>query len=200
MRYVLTIAGLLAAATALPVQAETDRDAVAECVVDNDLRDVRALLNTVPGSPEERRTSDRIMVYYGGCNDNKIMTGRLAWRERAEIANAALMARIGRSQFDAASASRDGWKLAMTSGKVAGTDFDAGSVSMRQFGDCIVTLAPVAAVQLARSARGSGDEAAAIATLAPTLNDCIAPGQNFRVKRADLRLIVAEPLYHLTSR
>lgn len=200
MNSLLTIAGLLAAGTTSPVQAETARDAVAECIVDNDLKDVRALLNTMPGSPEERRISDKVMVYYGGCNDNKVVTGRLAWRERAEIANAALMSQIVGSQFDAASASRDGWKLAMASGKVAGTDYDAGSVSMRQFGDCVVTLSPVAALQLSRSSRGSSDEAAAIAALSPKLNDCIAPGHNFKVKRADVRLIVAEPLYHLMSK
>ncbi|MEO5937804.1 MAG: hypothetical protein ABIQ43_02205 [Sphingomonas sp.] len=199
MKYLLTIAGLLAAATALPVYADTDRDAVAECVVDNDFRDVRAMLNTLPGSPEERRAGAKIMVFYGGCNDNKVVTGQIAWRERAEIANAALLSRIGGSRFDAAAPARDGWKLAVA-GKVAGTDYDAGSASMRQFGDCVVAIAPAAALRLARSTRDSGEESAAIAALSPTLGDCIAPGQNFKVKRADLRLIVAEPLYHLLAK
>ncbi|QDZ07199.1 hypothetical protein FPZ24_06660 [Sphingomonas panacisoli] len=201
MRYLLTIAGLLGAATALPVHAEkeVDRAAIAECVVDNDIKDVRTLLNTLPGSPEERKAGDRIMVYYGGCNDNKVMAGQIAWRERAEIADAALRSRFGGKQFDAASPARDGWKLAVA-GKTAGTDYDAGSASMRQFGDCVVAVAPGAAVRLAQSSRKSDEETAAIAALAPTLNDCIAPGQNFKVKRADLRLIVAEPLYHMMAK
>jgi hypothetical protein len=140
MRYLPTIAGLLAAATALPVYAQTDRDAVAECIVDNDIKDVRTLLNTLPGSIEERRAGAKVMIYYGGCNDNKIATGQIAWRERAEIANAALLSRLEGSRFDAASPPADGWKLAVTSGKVAGTDYNASSVSMRQFGDCVVAI------------------------------------------------------------
>lgn len=203
MRYLLTIAGLLAAGAALPAHAQTDRAttaaAVAECVVDNDIRDVRTLLNTLPGSPEERRAGARIMAFYGGCNDNKVMGGQLAWRERAEIANAALLARLGASPFDGAAAPRDGWKLAV-SGKVAGTDYDAGSASMRQFGDCIVAVDTAAALRLAKSLPKSADEAAAINALTPTLNDCLAPGRNFKLKRADLRLIVAEPLYHMVAK
>ena len=199
MRYLLSIVGLLAAATALPAHAQTDRDAVAECVVDNDIREVRLLLNTLPGSPEERRIGAKVMAFYGGCNDNKIVAGRLAWRERAEIANAALMWRLARSPFDPAATPRNGWKLAV-SGKVAGTDYDAGSASMRQFGDCIVAIDPAAALRLARSSPNGSDEAAAIKILAPTLNDCLAPGVNFKLKRADLRLVVAEPLYHLIAK
>ena len=199
MRYSLVIAGSLAAATALPAHAQTDRDAIAECVVDNDLKDVRTLLNTLPGSPEERRVGAKIVLFYGACDDNKIVAGELAWRERAEIANAALLSRLSGSRADAAAAPRDGWKLA-TGTKVAGADYNAGWASMRQFGDCVVALAPTAALQLARSSRGSADEASAIGALSPTLNDCIAPGQNFKVKRADLRLIVAEPLYHMISK
>jgi hypothetical protein len=53
---------------------------------------------------------------------------------------------------------------------------------------------------LARSPRDSGDEAAAITALSPMLGDCIAPGQNFKLKRANLRLILAEPLYHMISK
>lgn len=199
MRYLLTITGLLVAAAALPVHAQTDRDTIAECVVDNDIRDVRTLLNTLPGSPEERRVGARIMVFYGGCNDNKVVTGQIAWRERAEIANAALLSRLDGARFDPA-LPRDGWKLAMASGKSAGADYDAGSVSMRQFGDCVVAIAPAAALRLARSPRDSGEEASSVAALSPTLGDCIASGQNFKLKRADLRLILAEPLYHMTSK
>ncbi|MBS0478114.1 MAG: hypothetical protein JSR79_02305, partial [Proteobacteria bacterium] len=98
-----------------------------------------------------------------------------------------------------ASSSGDGWKLAVA-GKTAGVDYDAGSASMRQFGDCVVAIAPADALRLARSPRGSGEESAAIAALAPTLNNCLASGQNFKLKRADLRLVVAEPLYHLLGK
>jgi hypothetical protein len=202
IRILTVIAGTCAALTATHSLAKSPdtQSEIAECIVDNDIKDVRTLLNTLPGSIEERRAGAKVMVYYGGCNDNKIATGQIAWRERAEIANAALLSRLEGSQFDAATTPRDGWKLAVASGKVVGTDYNASSVSMRQFGDCVVAIAPVAALRLARSPRDSGDEAAAISAQSPTLGDCIAPGQNFKVKRADLRLILAEPLYHMISK
>lgn len=201
-----TVASLALAIAAVPVTALSAAPrpdtppGIAACIVDNDAKDVRALLNTLPGSPEERRVGAKVMVYYGGCNDNSVATGQIAWRERAEIANAALLSRLDSVRFDAVSPTREGWKLAMAEGKTAGTDYDAGSVSMRQFGDCVVAIAPAAAFRLARSPRNSGEEAAAITALSPTLGDCIAPGQNFKVRRADLRLIVAEPLYHLIAK
>lgn len=167
---------------------------VAECVVDNDPREVRKLLDTVPGSGDEARASRGILVYYGGCSDNRVATGNLAWRERAEIAYAALENRLDNGRFDATSPPpRARWALMSTGG-------NRKLIAVRQFGDCVVGLAPAGALRLVQSTAGSRDEAAAIDALRPSLNDCLAPRQNFTVKRADLRLIVAEPLYHMLSK
>lgn len=202
MKIVVSLACVLATAPVPALSAAPNPESpgnIAACIVDNDLKDVRALLSTLPGSPEERRIGAKIMAFYGGCNDNRVASGQIGWRERAEIANAALMWRLGGAKFDAASPTRNGWRLAVA-GKTAGADYDASAVSMRQFGDCVVAVAPAAALRLAQSPHDGPEEAAAITVLVPTLNDCIAPGQNLKVKRADLRLIVAEPLYHLVSK
>ena len=185
----------LAPQPAAPVDDGTD---VAACIVDNDMADVRTLLRTSPGSDEERRAGSKVMVYYGGCDDNRVATGQIGWRERAEIAYAALLNRLDEPRFDASAPPRPraDWAL-MTR---AGYGADQKLVAIRQFGDCVVGLAPANALRLVRSSAGGADEAAAIAELRPALNDCIAPRQNFTVKRADLRLIVAEPLYHMTSK
>jgi hypothetical protein len=185
------------AAAPMPGSTGDTAAAVAECVVDNDADDVRILLKTIPGSPAEAAAAKPVMDYYGGCNDNKAMGGAIAWRERAEIANAALIKRMGKRSPDVSAASQPGWALDIGKGKVAGADYDAGSVGTRMLGDCIVRAAPQAAVDLARSATGSAAEQAAIGQLSTVLAPCIPAGQNMRVKRTDLRLIVAEPLYHL---
>lgn len=167
---------------------------VAECVVDNDPGDVRKLLDTVPGSEDEMHAARGILVFYGGCSDNRVATGNLAWRERAEIAYAALVSRLDTGRLNVTSPPpRAQWALTSTGG-------DRKLVAIRQFGDCVVALAPAGALRLVRSAAGSSDEAVAIDALRPSLNDCLAPRQNFTVKRADLRLLVAEPLYHMLSR
>lgn len=181
-----------------PVTPVDDKADVATCVVDNDMRDVRTLLQTPPGSDEERRVGSKVMVYYGGCDDNRVANGQIGWRERAEIAYAALLNRLDERRFDASAPlpPRANWAL-MTK---AGYGADQKLVAIREFGDCVVGLAPADALRLVRSSPGSADEAAVIAALRPSLNDCLAPKQNFTVKRADLRLIVAEPLYHMTSK
>jgi hypothetical protein len=174
---------------------------VAACVVDNDPRHVRILLSSTPGSPAETAAAGPVMQYYGGCNDNKAVNGTIAWRERAEIANAALLKRIGKASSDvAAAAAQPGWGFTLPSGLVAGTDYDSAAVGMQMLGDCIVRAAPQAAVDLARSDAGSVEEGVAIGRLSPALAPCVPAGQNMRVKRADLRLVVAEPLYHLVGR
>ncbi|HEX4694042.1 hypothetical protein [Sphingomonas sp.] len=198
MKYPIVIAALLGAFAALPAHAATDEYDVAQCVVDNDAHDAKMLLSTLPGSDGERRVGAKLMDLYGGCNDNRLATGQIAWRERAEIANAALLTWLDGGRFDVASPPpRARWALSVADG---GSNYDRHLVSIRQFGDCVVALNPAGALNLARSARGSADERAAIGALAPALNDCLAPGKNFRVKRDDLRLIVAEPLYHMVSR
>ncbi len=198
MRYLLSIAGLLVATTALPAHAASDVADIAQCVVDNDMTDVRTLLKTLPGSVDERRVGARIMVYYGGCDDNRTASGQVAWRERAEIANAALLNRLETARFDPASPPpRASW--ALVAGETA-FGSDRRLVAIRQFGDCVVALAPAKALRLAKSARGGADEAGAIAALRPALNDCLPPRENFTVKRDDLRLILAEPLYHMISK
>lgn len=191
--YALLMSGM-APVPSQPATDPSNGSDVAECVVDNDLREVRKLLDTVPGSEDETRAARGVLVFYGGCSDNRVATGNLAWRERAEIAYAALEDRLGKGSIDTASAPpRARWALLSTSG-------NQRLVAVRQFGDCVVDLAPVKALRLVQSSVGSRDEAAAIDALRPSLNDCIAPRQNFTVKRGDLRLIVAEPLYHMLSR
>lgn len=193
----LSVGGALSAA---PAPVPDTPSEVAACVVDNDPGDVRSLLKTTPGSPAEAAAAVKVMQYYGACNDNGSANGTMAWRERAEIANAALAVRMARKSPDISDATRPGWALAVGNGMVAGRDYDSARVGMRMLGDCAVRAAPQAAVDLVRSAPNSAGERAAIGQLSPVLAPCVPAGQNLRVKRDQLRLIVAEPLYHLLGK
>jgi len=187
-------------AAPMPMSAPDTPSEIAACVVDNDAGDVRILLKTVPGSPAEAAAARPVLQYYGGCDGNKASDGVLAWRDRAEIANAALVKRIGKKTPDVSAATQPGWALEIGKGEVAGADYDSSAVGMRMLGDCVVRSAPQAAADLARSAPDSAGERTAIGQLSPVLAPCIPAGQNMRVKRADLRLLVAEPLYHLLGK
>ena len=143
------------------------------------------------------------MAYYGGCNDNKGAGGVRAWRDRAEIANAALAKRIGKKTFETpGAAARPGWALEIGKGKVPGRDYDTGAVGMRMLGDCVVRTAPQAAIDLAKSIAGSAAEGSAISqlSLVRIWRHAFRPisartcGSSAAICSA---LLVAEPLYHL---
>ena len=174
---------------------------IAECVVDNDRPDVRALLKTVPGSPAEAKVMEKLLVFYGGCSDNKRATGSFSWRERAEIAEAALSGALDRKGPDiVAAVGQEGWGLAVPSSSKASIDYDPVNVGVRTLGDCIVRANPQGALALARTGRGSAGEMAAVNGLSGNLAACLPAGQTLKLKRQDLRLVVAEPLYHVMSR
>ena len=174
---------------------------IAECVVDNDKGDVRALLKAVPGSPAETRATQKVLVFYGGCNDNRQAAGSFAWQERAEIAEAALAGLIdGKSPNVATAAGQTGWALTLPAGARQAVDYDSVKVGMRMLGDCIVRANPEGSLALVRTDRGSAAEAAATGGLSGNLAACLPAGQKLTLKRQDLRLVVAEPLYQMLSR
>ena len=192
------LALLLAGTSMLPGMDQATSDAAA-CVVDNDIRDVRTLLKTVPGSPSETEVTNKVLAYYGGCSDNKVAAGTFSWRERAEIAEAALAPMLRKTPDVTAAVARDGWALTIpASAKPA--DYAAVTVGVRMMGDCLVRANPQGSLALLRSGRGSADEASAINGLSGNIAACVPAGQLLKLKRTDLRLVVAEPLYHLLSR
>jgi len=196
----MLLGGAAAAPQSAAVVAPSGAD-IAECVVDNDKGDVRALLGAVPGSPAETRATQKVLTFYGGCNDNKQAQGVFAWQERAQIAEAALSGLIGGKTPDVTTAAgQAGWALALPSGANPAVDYDAVKVGMRMLGDCIVRANPQGALALVRTDRGSAAEAAATGGLSGNLAACLPAGQKLTLKRQDLRLVVAEPLYQMLSR
>jgi hypothetical protein len=196
---------LPAVATGLPARAAAQSNvahelSVAACVVDNDGPRVRSLLRTVSGSPAEAKSARLLMRLYGACDDNKRVSGALRWRERAAIAHAAAVAELegGRGNILAASALTASPAMPGVTA-VADRDYSRSSVGMLQAGICVVRAAPDASLALLRSEPGSGAEVRAIRAVTPALSPCVTGGQQFKLKRADLRLIVAEPLYEILT-
>jgi hypothetical protein len=200
---IVLLASLMVAAAVAPqpVADTPSGPEIAECVVDNDKANVRALLKTVPGSPTEAKVIEKLLVFYGGCSDNKRATGTFSWRERAEIAEAALVGTLDRKGPDiVAAVGQEGWGLALPSSSKASVDYDPVNVGVRTLGDCIVRANPQGALALVRTDRGSAAETAAVNGLSGNLAACLPAGQTLKLKRQDLRLVVAEPLYHVMSR
>jgi hypothetical protein len=197
----LAVGGSAVSATAKPKGGQAVSD-VATCVVDNDMTTVRSLLKTVPGSPAEAKVAVKLLDLYGGCNNNTSVVGGFAWRERAEIAEAAAIHVLERGKTtDVAAAATDAsWVFALPAGAQPPADYDTNNVGMRMLGDCVVRANPQGALALIRADRGSAAEAAAIAGLSGNFASCLTTGQTFKLKRQNLRLVVAEPLYHLLSR
>jgi hypothetical protein len=189
---------VIAAALALMLSpaVEGPRD-VARCIADNDPRGVRALLATLPGSPAELRAGRKLRGLMAACAGRTDAAGDLAWRERAEIAEAAL-----RNHFETGHGRTTGvgsasaWRVSADAKLVAGRDYSSADLGMRMFGECVVAAQSEAAAQLLRTEPGSAEESKAIGALSPALGPCLASGQNLRVKRQDLRFVLAEPLYH----
>ena len=174
---------------------------VATCVADNDIGDIRALLKTVPGSPAESRITVKLIAFYGGCDDNKVASGAFNWHERAELAEAAVLNLLGRKAPNLVDAvGQSGWAFAMPANAKTSVDYDAVSVGVRMMGDCLVRTNPQVSLTLLQSERGSTGEATAINELSGNIASCIPAGQTLKLKRTDLRLVVAEPLYHVLLR
>jgi len=191
----LAVAGLVALTS--EARAETSPIEAAECVVDNDAHHVVALLRTVPGSPVEAKAAARLVQLYGACMDNRTVKGSFSWLERAELATAALNKRLTKD-VTLPAASPAVWEADVKPTMLPGRDFSGHSLGLAMFGACVVRAAPDASLQYFRAE--PTDAAAALATLRPTLASCMQPSHSLRLTPAQLRLIVAEPLYHALVR
>ncbi len=69
-------------------------------------------------------------------------------------------------------------------------------LGMQEFGTCVVKAAPDGALALVRSKAGSIEESQALAAIRPSLPGCVVTGKPISIKRDQLRLMIAEPLYH----
>jgi hypothetical protein len=77
--------------------------------------------------------------------------------------------------------------------------FDRRAMIQQDIGHCIIVANWTASRNLLRSSVGSKDEAAAIASLKPSIGPCLPMGEQFRITKSVLRSVLSEPFYHLAT-
>ena len=194
--FVMLAVALGALAVAMPAAAQAQDNAndlaSARCVVDSVPRDVRKLLGTLPGSPEERKALDRVAPAYISCAEGAEKMGG-----RPVLALAAAEGRLGSAKMPAPGAAP--WYASALAGRTAGADYDATGIATQEIGACVVRAAPAAAAGLIRSPLGSAAERTAIEGLKPAIGPCVPQGTPVRLSPWALRLMLAEPVYHAIS-
>ena len=207
MKYLPVRVAVVAASVATVASAEqgpaaaTLSRSTAECTVGQAHGSVVALLRTLPGSPEEDKAAHRIAPIFNACGAELDIS---RWSQGLYNGRAALAAaEVGRELAKGRSAGSDGavtpWYNAAIAGKAPGLGYDATSLGMQAFGTCVVGAARDPSARLVASAAGSVEERAAIAAIKPVLAGCIAQGKPMHMTLDQLRLMVAEPLYHVIT-
>jgi hypothetical protein len=188
----LTAAGIAALAFAGSAQARSVIDiATSECIVSQAPRDVRKLLDTTPGTGEESAAFRKLKEGFQTCSggtvtlDADLLGAMAAYMLRADLAEAAL--RSGKASRMPAPATASMWFTTRV----------ARTIEVRYaFGVCLVGADPVATTRLVRSYPDTVDEKAAINALRGKVAGCLVRGTPLRLTPADLRQVLAEPLYH----
>lgn len=202
MRYMLVAAAIVASLTAsgaMAADAKLGRVA-AECAVDQDHGSVAALLQTLPGSPDEEKAARRIAPVFEACGAELAISpwSQALGNGRADLAAAAAQRELAKGSTPSSDAITP-WYASAIARRTLGDGYDAVSLGMQEFGTCVVGAAGSATAQLVGSAAGSAEERAAIAAIKPVLAGCVVQGKPLHMTLDQLRLMVAEPLYHVIA-
>jgi hypothetical protein len=175
--------------------------ATAECVMAEAPDQVRQLLGSLPGSSDEQRAAKRLASVYSSCSGDSfglsLSNGTQGlYNGRADMAAAAtsLALKSGRRALRPGEVKT--WYLGSIAGRSPGNGYDAVALGMQEFGTCVVNAAPEASTDLVQSAAGSDAERRALDAIKPVLGGCVVTGKPISMKRDQLRLMIAEPLYH----
>jgi hypothetical protein len=207
MKYLSAVLALVAPMVAsaaiaggTPAEAKLGRIA-AECTVEQDRGNVAALLRTLPGSPEESRAAHKLAEIFAACGaELNISTGSQGlYNGRADLAAAAAAHALGRRAPTFPAAPLAPWYKSAIIGRSPGYGFDPVSLGMQEFGTCVVGAAGDASARLIRSAAGSAEERDAIGAIKPVLAGCLVQGQPMHMTLDQLRLLIAEPVYHVVA-
>ena len=166
---------------------------VIACLFERDQAKIATLLISWPGSPLEQNTIGAMERRAGICMPANSRLSFPSTLMRAMLAEHALL-----RQFTAPAplpALPAGW-----ASEPLGNTLVPSLGALHGFGRCVVLAAPDRADALARTARGSVEESAAIDGLRPALAGCITANQRFALDRAGLRGLLAEALLAALNR
>ena len=179
---------------------------VANCLADRRKDFVRRWLAKLPGTKDEFALVQKEEGDLAICmeNDQLVSDGReLRFKPRL-LRLPTARAMVARMVADAPPQSpmppdSDPWFLPLLSEIPAGTDVDRAGLVLQDFGHCVATRSWPATLALLASKPESAEQAAAVRGLKPVLGPCLAADANITLTPANLRDVMAEPVYHILT-
>lgn len=160
----------------------------AGCIARRNIERSTTLVNSVPGSPDERRALDALGADMERCGvAASLVAGPQLLLLRGHISESLWRSRgfsFGESE------PRNTDSIVFTNG------FDDTAELPMEYGValCVVYKYPGGVAALIRTAPGTAAEKAVVASLTPSLSACLPHGQNIALKVPQLRAILAEHL------
>lgn len=91
------------------------------------------------------------------------------------------------------------WFMPLLAGVATGADVDRAGLILQDFGHCVATRSWPATLALLASKPDSAEQAAAVRRLMPVLGPCLTADVNMTLTPANLRDVLAEPVYHILT-
>jgi hypothetical protein len=180
---------------------------IAECLLDRHPALAAKWLGTLPGTAEERSLLNGISDDLGNCMsmdrllvlDNK-RVGFQPVSLRIPVAIALATTTLTKlPRGFAPDAAAQPWFEAGLKIHPAGARIDQVSLARDDYGHCVATRKWAASRDLLLSKAGSPQEKAAIKQLLPVLGPCLTAGSTLQLTPANIRLMLAQPVYHLAK-
>ena len=180
---------------------------VADCLVDRHPALAAKWLGMLPGTSEERALLNGISDDLGNCMamdrllvlDNKSV-GFRAIALRIPVATALATRSLAKLPLSfAPNAAAQPWFEARLKAHPAGAKIDQVSLARDDYGHCIATRNWAGSRDLLLSVPGGPREKEAIKRLMPVLGPCLTAGSTLQASPANIRLVLAQPVYHLAA-
>ena len=182
-------------------------EVIADCALDRQPGKVRKWLDALPGSTEERKAISALTEDLGTClgsNQQVVFAGKaVKFHPRAlrRPLAAAVALRELRNSGEAGSPNiaADPWFVAKLAGLPTGERIDRPTLIIQDFGHCVAQQRWPATRSFLLSAPGSAEEKAAMQALRPVLPSCLSEGLTLSLQPDNLRVVLAEPVYHILA-
>lgn len=178
---------------------------ITECITARRPELARRWLELLPGSAEEAALLNKEAKDLDLCMES--VSSTLSDDEQMEFKPRVLRrpvatVTIARMLAQAPAASplpkeSEAWFVQKLAAVPTATGIDRASLVFQDFGHCVAVNQWAGTLALLASKPDSVEEAAAIKMLTPVLGPCLSEGANITLTPANLRIVLAEPVYHL---
>jgi hypothetical protein len=180
--------------------------AMSECFASRQPVLVRRWFHMLPGSGDEFRLLSLNEPEISTCTDNDklVMDGMVIKFSPAAMRGPVALVSARRLLAHApsaspASADSEPWFLPELKKVTSPIAVDAKSITLMDFGHCIAVHQWQGTVGLLAAPAGSQEERVAVRQLRPVLGPCLPAQAKIEMTAANLREIVAEPVYHILN-